>query len=170
MISEKRLLEIYSLYKKEIFFYIFRMTSSQETAEDIAHDCFESLIKYSDKYPLEDVNLRSFLYKTAHNLTINYLKRENRYQKVEIEESMTIDKLSDTTGNVELDELNNKIYEFLQSIDEVSRSIFIMKKELKMDLIDIAEKLNISERTVRRKMNRLLEQLADTLKKSGFMQ
>ena len=169
MISEKRLLEIYRLYKSDIFFYVLRMTSLREIAEDITHDSFERLIKYSEKYQLEDTNLRSFLYKTAYNLTLNYLKKENRVKKIEIDDAVSDLNGTDISASIELDELNAKIYEFLQGVDPVSRSAFIMKKENGMKLHDIAEHLNISERTVRRRIDSLLEKLLVFLKKSGLM-
>ena len=169
MISEKRLREIYGLYKKELFIYISRMVNSPETAEDILHDSFESLIRYSGKYPLEDVNLRSFLYKTAHNLTINLVKKEKRVTRLPVDDVMELKSPDNATADVELMELNGKIHELIDSLDPVSRSIFIMRKELKLDLVHIAENLDISERTVRRKLNGLLEYLAVELKKAGLI-
>lgn len=169
MVSERRLLEIYRLYKKELFLYIFRMTFSRETSEDILHDCFEKLIKYSNKYDLEDANLRSFLYKTAHNLTINHLQKEKRYTIVEFDESLASGKMNDGASLLELDELNRAIYKILEQSDTVTRSIFIMRKEQGMEIGKIAELLHISERTVRRKMRGLLETMHTALKKNGLM-
>jgi RNA polymerase sigma-70 factor (ECF subfamily) len=169
MISEKRLLDIYGLYKKEIYHYIYKMTFSSESAEDILHDCFVSLISYSDKYDLEDTNLRSFLYKTAHNLTVNFIKKEKRYYKVELEENSAVSSGNRTTEKLELDDLNKKIYEILDETDPVTRSIFIMRKEQGMDPTHIAAHFGISERTVRRRLSSLLDKMSDSLKKNGLM-
>ncbi len=169
MISEKRLLEIYGQYKKELYIYIARMVNSPETAEDILHDSFESLIRYSGKYPLEDVNLRSFLYKTAHNLTINHIKKEKRITRLPVEDVVELKSPDNVTADVELAELNGKIHELIDSLDPVSRSIFIMRKEMNFDMMHIAENLDISERTVRRKLNGLLDYIAVELKKAGLI-
>jgi len=170
MIDEKRLLEVYRLYKKELYIYIFKFTRSQEAAEDILQDCFENLIKYSLKYPVEDSNLRSFLYKTAHNLSLNHIKKSRRYIHETIEEDSCITGEDYVTGEVELDELNHTIYRALDQLDELSRSIFIMKKELTLPISEISSNLGISERTVRRKISKTLEYLAESLKKSGHLQ
>ncbi|MBN1531578.1 MAG: sigma-70 family RNA polymerase sigma factor [Spirochaetes bacterium] len=169
MISERRLLEIYRLHKKELFHYIFRMISSAETAEDVLHDCFERLIQYSQRYDLEDVNLRSFLYKTAHNLAVNHLQKENRYQRVEFDDAVAPGRPDETAARLELDELNREIYRFLGQSDPVARSIFIMRKEQGMQVGAIAESLGISEKTVRRKINGLLERMYEQLKKMGLL-
>ncbi len=142
---------------------------SQDSAEDVLHDCFENLIRYSQKYVLEDRNMRSFLYKTAHNLCINRLKREKKFNQVAIEEdSKTIDDRH-VTGAVEYEELNQTIYNLINNLDEETRSVFVMKKELDMDVGEIAAHLGVSERTVRRKLNKALEFLSQSLKKAGFL-
>ncbi len=169
MLDDKRLLELYGLYKKELYIYLVRLSRSNELAEDILHDCFVNLIQYSRKYDLKDINIRSFLYKTAHNLCINALKRNSFLHQVPVEEDSKVTNDSVVTGNLEFEELNNTVYALLQKVDEVSRSIFIMRKELDMDPSDIARNLNISERTVRRKIAKVLEYLMESLKKSGYL-
>ena len=169
MLDGTRLEEIYNSYKVELFVYISRLLQSPDSAEDLLHDCFENLIRYSQKYVLEDRNLRSFLYKTAHNLCINRLKHEKRFPRVELEEDSKIIDDGHITGLVELDELNRTIYELIKNLDELTRSVFVMRKELDMDVEAIAANLGVSERTVRRKLNRALEFLLLSLKKKGFL-
>ncbi|TFH41479.1 MAG: sigma-70 family RNA polymerase sigma factor [Chrysiogenales bacterium] len=169
MLSEKRLNELYSLHRKELFIYISRLCGSNETAEDLLHDCFESLMHYSVKYPLEDVNIRSFLYKTAHNLTINHLRRDGHITRVEIDKGLDIPSGDTVSGDAEYRELEEAIRGFLMSRDDESRSIYIMRKELSMDAVDIGMHLGIAERTVRRKLASLLNAMLEYLKKNGFM-
>ncbi|MBN2080386.1 MAG: sigma-70 family RNA polymerase sigma factor [Spirochaetes bacterium] len=169
MLTEKRLNELYSLHRKELFVYIFRFCRSEEIAEDILHDCFENLIRYSIRYPLEDVNIRSFLYRTAHNLAANHLKRDKRFGRVELDTGIDLPSAESVEQDAEYSELENAIQEYLSGCDEVSRSIFIMRKELSMDAVEIGKHLGIAERTVRRKLADLLYKMSGHLKKSGFL-
>lgn len=169
MLSEKRLNELYSLHRKELFVYIFRFCRSEETAEDILHDCFENLIRYSVRYPLEDVNIRSFLYRTAHNLAANHLKRDSRFGRVDLDTGIEIPSSESVERHAEYSELEGAIRDFLSRCDEVSRSIFIMRKELSMDAVEIGKHLGIAERTVRRKLADLLDRMSCHLKKMGFL-
>jgi len=169
MLTEARLRDIYALYKKELFVYIYRFAHSHESSEDILQDCFENLIKYSLKYELVDVNIRSFLYRTAHNLVLNYRKRDRRITPVPLEEDSNISAEGYMEDALELDELNREIYRHTQSADEVSRSIFIMSKESGMSIPEIANSLGISERTARRKLAALIDGLAAHLKKKCFI-
>ncbi len=169
MLSEKRLNELYSLHRKELFVYIFRFCRSEETAEDILHDCFENLIRYSIRYPLEDVNIRSFLYRTAHNLAANHLKRDRHFGRVNLDTGIEIPSSESVERDAEYSELEGAIRDFLSRCDEVSRSIFIMRKELSMDAVEIGKHLGIAERTVRRKLADLLDRMSGHLKKMGFL-
>ncbi|HSV95993.1 MAG TPA: sigma-70 family RNA polymerase sigma factor [Spirochaetota bacterium] len=169
MLTEARLREVYALYKKELFVYIYRFTHSFEVSEDILHDCFENLIKYSLKYDLVDVNIRSFLYRTAHNLVINQVKRDRRITQVPLEENSSVSGKDYLERASEFDELNREIYHHIQSADAVARSIFIMSKESGMSIALIASSLGISERTARRKLAGIIEELGDHLKKRRFL-
>ena len=169
MLTEKRLKELYSLHRKELFVYIFRLCRSADIAEDLLHDCFENLIRYSARYPLQDVNIRSFLYRTAHNLTANHLKRDSRFGSVEIDSGLDLTSGGSVEREFEYEELEGAIGDYLSRCDEVSRSIFIMRKELAMDAAEIGRHLDISERTVRRKLADLLKGLSGHLKKTGFL-
>lgn len=160
---------MYALYKKELFVYIYRFARSYEVSEDILHDCFENLIKYSVTYGIVDVNIRSFLYRTAHNLVVNHLKRDRRITSVTLEEHSSVTDDGYIEEAFELDELNREIYRYIQSKDEVSRSIFIMSKESGMGIPQIASVLGISERTARRKLASLIDDLAIHLKKMNFI-
>ncbi len=171
MFGKEKINDLYKNLNKELFIYIFKYTNSQEVSEDILHDCFVNFIKYSEKNEIKEESVRAFLYKTAHNLCINYLKRSRKIMFSRIDDSpgINISKSDNILEEIHADDLNNKIYEILDDIDEVSRSIFIMKKELGMNLADIAGNCNISERTVRRKLVKVMNHLANELKKTGYM-
>lgn len=171
MFEKEKIKDLYNNLKKELFVYIFKYINSQEVSEDILHDCFVNFIKYSEKKEIKEESVRAFLYKTAHNLCINYLKRNRKFSFSRIDDNPGIDlsKSDNILEEIHADDLNNKIYELLDDVDEVSRSIFIMRKELGMNLTDIAGNCNVSERTVRRKLVKVMNHLANELKKTGYM-
>ncbi|PKL37289.1 MAG: hypothetical protein CVV44_16795 [Spirochaetae bacterium HGW-Spirochaetae-1] len=169
MIKEDKLIQIYSQTGRELFIYIYRFIGSRETAEDILHDCFVNLIEYSKKHELREETVRAFLYRTAHNLSINHLKRKKRIEFTAIDE-INSPAIQDGVGEkIERDELKSHINAYVETLDGVTRSIFVMKKELGMSIPEIAEKTGKSERTVRRKLHTVMEGLTEYLKKGGFI-
>ncbi len=169
MLEENQLVETYRKISRELYIYIYRLTGSSETSEDLLHDCFVNLIKYSKNHKIETKNIRAFLYKTAHNLSVNYLKRRANIEFSPIETSGNFSTKDNVTSEIEHQELNDKITQLLSGLDSVSRSIFIMRKEHGMSIQEIAENTGKSERTVSRHLRKVINHLENGLKKSGFI-
>ena len=109
------------------------------------------------------------MYKTAHNLSINYLKRRTKIEFSPIESFIDIQKNDQMVTDLEYSELNNKITELLLEMDNTSRSIFVMRKELGMSIQEIAKNTGKSERTVNRRLKTVIDSLLNELTKSGFI-
>ena len=77
MLEEKKISEIYHSFSRELFSYLVRLVSDRENAEDLLHDTFAALIAYSKNHAIEDSSVRAFLYKTAHNLAVNFIKKQS---------------------------------------------------------------------------------------------
>lgn len=169
MLQEEKIRDYYKKHSRELYIYLYRLTGSRETSEDLLHDVFINLIKYSSKKEIDDSSARAFLYKIAHNLSVNQIKRQ---LKLKIE---NIDNIPDNAckGAIDddllADELNTEINSLLKDIDPETKSIFIMRKELGLSASEIASNIGVSERTVRRKLETVVKLLADGLKKSGIL-
>jgi RNA polymerase sigma factor (sigma-70 family) len=100
------------------------------------------------------------------------MQRKQRGNTVDIDEMIDClpsKEYSHTENFLEADELNKRVYQFLDTVDPRDRSIFVLHKELEKSYIEIASDLDISERTVRRRMKSLLDDLAKQLGKDGFL-
>lgn len=167
MLSEKKISELYKAHSHELYVYIIRFTGSPESAEDILHDSFANLIDYSKTREID--NARAFLYRTAHNLSLNFIRTASTRKTVPVEDTGEI--ATEDTGiqRLETDELNNRLYQILESADDFSRSLFVMRKENKLSLKEIAHITGKSERTIRRKLNWLTEHIFSILEKEGYL-
>ncbi len=169
MTQEKLIAEIYELYSRELYIYINRYTRSNEASEDILQDTFHNLIIYSGKHTIDKDRIRAFLYRIAHNLCINYRKKESHIGSTFIDNAEHIPGKYSAADEIESRELETKIYELLEKMDPLTRSIFIMKKENNMSVDEIAESTGKSVRTVRRRLQNVLSYLHEALGKGGFL-
>jgi RNA polymerase sigma-70 factor (ECF subfamily) len=170
MLPKDQISYIYKQYSKEIYRYLYRFTGSQESSEDILQEVFEKFIIYTAEKEIQEEKYRAFLYKTAHNIGVNYLIKQKRIRFDNIEGME--DTLKSDDKNLEkfiVDDLNRKIYQVLETVRPESRSMFIMNKESGMTYEEIAENLCISARTVRRRIKEVIDILFDELKKEGFL-
>lgn len=170
MLSKEQISDIYRQFSSEIYRYLYKLTRNTDVSEDLLQEVFEKFIGYTAEKDIQEDKYRAFLYKTAHNLSINYLIKQNRDHGGnihEMEESLkTEDKYLE---RLMLDDLNRAIYRVLDTFDGESRSIFIMHKEDGMHYDEIAEILSISARTVRRRIKNILDILYSELTKEGFL-
>lgn len=168
MIDRNTVRDIYDRHARELMVFIRGFVRIQETAEDILHDAFVRMMRYSEHHPLDTGNIRSFLYRTARNLCIDHARRSRRIGFSPITGDLESGH-REPQEEIEYGELRRKVEELLDRTDPVARSVYLMRTELEMPYRDIAETLRISERTAKRKMSGILEYLAESLEKSGFL-
>ncbi len=170
MLPKEQISNIYKQFSAEIYRYLYKLTRNTDASEDLLQEVFEKFIGYTAAKEIQDDKYRAFLYKTAHNLCINYLIKQNRNHPGDLHDMEESLKTEDRhLDRLMLDELNRAIYRVLETVDPESRSIFIMHKEDGMHYDVIAETLSFSARTVRRKVKNVLDILYIELKKDGFL-
>ena len=77
-IDEKSFLEAYDIFAPKIFRHIYFRINSKEDAEDLTSQVFLKSWVYL-KYPGREIeNLKGFLYKTAHNLIVDYYRKKRK--------------------------------------------------------------------------------------------
>lgn len=168
MLAEEKIIEWYNAYSREIFSYLFRFIGNRDDAEDILHDCFAGLIEYARSHDIREETIKPFLYRSAHNRAINHLKMKKHTLTSPLEAADGNAGTIHPHDLLERDELEDAIGIAIANLEPTIRSIFTMKKELGMTVAEIAQNLNISEKTVRRKLEKAMNFLILDLKKSGF--
>ena len=170
MLSKDQISSIYKQFSGELYRYLYKLTHNKDVSEDLLQEVFEKFIGYTAEKEVQKDKFRAFLYKTAHNLSINYLIKQNKTHPGDLDDMEDTLKTEDShLDRLMLDDLNRAIYRILETLDPESRSIFIMHKEDGMCYEDIAETLNLSARTVRRRIKSILDVLYAELKKDGFL-
>jgi RNA polymerase sigma factor (sigma-70 family) len=171
ILTKKHLIQLYNTHHKELFYYLSRLVSNHSAAEDLLHDTFERFIRYAAKKTIETTTVRAFLFKTAHNLAVNFLRSKAR-QATGLDETINAaapSKESEITEKISYAELSRRIELYLNTLDPEGRSIFILHKEQNKTYDEISAEIGISSRTIRRRMKAIIETLEEILIKEGFI-
>ncbi len=136
-------------------------------AEEVVQDLFFNLWKKREELEIT-TSIKSYLYKAARNHSLNVLKhievREN-YKKMN-EEHRSESELQGT-NELEAVELEERIKAAIDQLPPERKKIFLMSRYEDLKYREIAEKLNISVKTVEAQMGKALrflkEQLSDYL-------
>lgn len=168
--SDERLLEkaangetaafqvLYERYRDPIFRFAYRMLGSVEAAEDIAHDCFLSLIREPGRFDPGRASLRTYLYAAARNLAVSRYKRFVRETGIEELEEKAADHQEPITQIIE-SELSDVVRRAIESLPQLQREALVLFEYEELSLAEIAAIVGADANTVKARLFRAREKL-----------
>lgn len=182
MILDRALLEtLYYDYCSRLINYGNRLLNERCLAEDIVQDAYYKLwIKYVGQHKLLS-QWTSLLFSIVRNQCIDHLRKARKVRN----DNYSIVRLPDVTNEPALysidfnnpyrglsktivDELTAEITKIESNLSETTRTIFYMSRVEHLRNKDIAERLNISVKTVEKHITIALKAFKKQLEKSGF--
>lgn len=169
--SKKGFEVLFRTYYKRLCGYASSFVSQNEVAEDIVAEIFLRLWERRDTIIVTN-SIPSYLFQSVKNSCINYLTREKSHKQMISENEINLlnikiqyqlsDKypLSDIIGH----ELEEKIKNEIEKLPEQCSQIFYLSRFEELSHRQIAEKLGISENTVKVQIYRALIKLRKGLK------
>jgi RNA polymerase sigma-70 factor (ECF subfamily) len=82
---ETRLSGLYEEYYDKIAHYVYVHIGNKEEAEDIAGEVFLRALKSLKSYREQGVPMQGWLFRIAHNLTVDYLRKMDKRRTVPID-------------------------------------------------------------------------------------
>lgn len=151
---------------KALHAYACTILKDEATAEEMVQNVFYKLWEKKEQIQVQQ-SISAYLYKSVYYECLNYLKHtkvKSAYQAHAAYHQSENDNAADTTS---MRELEKKLGEALQDLPEQCRTIFQMSRFEELKYREIAERLNISVKTVENQMGKALrilrEKLADFL-------
>jgi len=141
--------------------YIYYKCGNIEQAEDVAQDAFLKLWEKRNEIKYDTV--LSYLFRIAYNIFLNQIKREQltfNFQNQSCENG--IDNQS-PEYEMEIKEFNEKLQKALAMLPEKYRVTFLMNRIDGLKYKEIAERLDISVKTVEKRMQKALNLLKETI-------
>ena len=137
-----------------------KYTYDLDDAKNIVHEVFMSLWEKFEGLP-EETNFKSYLYTAVRNKSLNFIRDKKKHVMLEDAEE-----LAPFEENVSMEsaELEREIEIGLQLLPEKCREVFELSRQEGLKYAEIAEKLNISIKTVEAQMSKALSILRDHLR------
>ena len=155
--------------KKQLFETLFRSHFGElcgfstkyvgDTAKDIVHEVFIMIWEKFDSLSA-DTNYKSYLFTSVRNRCLNYIRDNKKHSDLD-----AILEIAAATNddNIETIELAEQIEDGLDLLPEKCREIFELSRIEDLKYAAIAERLNISVKTVEGQMSKALRILRDHL-------
>ena len=151
--SELALEQLILRHQARLFNFINSKVQDHDTAEDIFQDTFIKVIRTikGGQYN-EEGKFLPWIMRIAHNLVIDFFRKNNRMPKLRTTEEFDIFQfLSDDTPNAEhrlaQDQVVKDLQKLVQELPEDQKEVLVMRLYRDMSFKEIAENTNVSINT-----------------------
>lgn len=165
--SQAAFTEIYDRYWRIMYGHVYKMLLDEEESKDVIQELFSALWINSDRIP-EQLNLSGYLYVMAKNKVLNLI-RKHKFQAAYLN---SLAKFINEASTATMDELNERdlataIEREIQSLPPRMKQVFELSRKENLSYKEIAERLGISEETVKKQVHNSIKAIRHHLKESG---
>lgn len=140
-------------------FFAQKYVKDFEAAKEIVQDAFLSLWEKRETIDM-DRPVKSYLTMIIHNKCTNFLRDNRKFDQniLHIENLTEVPEYEGADSMVE-EELKNKIDTAIEELPEKCRQVFVMNRYENLKYQEIADKLQISVKTVETQMSKALQHM-----------
>jgi RNA polymerase sigma-70 factor (ECF subfamily) len=151
--------ELYSLFQKPVYNYLYRLAFNRAMAEDLLQEAFLRIWKAAPGWaPAAKVS--TWIFRIAHNLFLNEAARR-REKSIETPEA---ELRADPASDLNRRELRSAVQKAIEALPEGERECLLLSEYNGFKYAEIAEILGIPVGTVKSRMFSAVQHLRETLK------
>ncbi|KIO74608.1 RNA polymerase sigma 70 [Pedobacter lusitanus] len=164
--DEAAFTEIYDRYWKVMYLHVFRMLRDEEEAKDVIQELFSTF--WLKKETIQSTNISGYLYVAARNKVLNLVQQN----KVRSDYLTSLGSFSHEMSNVTLDQLDEKdlanaLEREIAKLPDKMRIIFELSRKENLSHKEIALKLGLSDKTVKKQISNALKLIRSNLGVAG---
>jgi RNA polymerase sigma-70 factor (ECF subfamily) len=155
--------ELFRTYFTPLCAFAQKYVGDADEAKDIIHQVFIGLWQKREDVDLS-TSLKSYLFTGVHNRCLNYIRDRKKIIQFDApQHESELGNYLESRDFLEASETEAKINAALDDLPEKCRQIFMMNRFDQLKYREIADKLNISIKTVETQMSRALKMLREKL-------
>lgn len=157
-------LQIYERHRGPVFRFSYRLAGSVETAEDITHDCFLSLIRKPGNFEAGRASLRTYLLSAARNLWLKQLRTQGRELALDdLDGDAFVEPSREPLRRVLDQELNLTVKEAVSALPPLQREALVLFEYEGLALNEIADLVGTDVGAVKARLHRARRRLRSSL-------
>ncbi len=160
--DEKAFEQLFKSYYGHLCLFATKIMDDEITAEEIVQDIFVKFWEKREQITV-DLSIKNYLFRSVKNSCLNIIKHNKTRAQYAQHILAEAEKNNFSDNYIEVD-LAKKIEESIESLPEKRREIFRMSREEGLKYREIAEKLQLSVKTVETQMSLAFKHLRNKLK------
>ena len=154
--DETALTELYNKFWQSLFMSSYNVLKDRELCEDIIQDIFMNIWHNREKIEIH-ISLKGYMYACARYQVFNHIRRNKDKIHVELFDDLE-KRFQYTTPETQLmhDELVYHINSIVENLPEKCQLVYKLSREEQLSHKEIAERLNISTKTVENHITKAL--------------
>lgn len=157
--DEQAFAALYNEYWEALFRFVKRILSDQEEVADVLQETFVTFWELRNN--LHRVrSIKAYLFIMARNFAFRRLREH--LKRTEVVDRLVVfygEPLNSSEENLDVKELANLIDAEIDKLPERMREVFLLSRKEHLSYKEIAEKLQISDLTVKKQINNALKSL-----------
>lgn len=157
--DEKIFEQVFKTHFKNLHAYAFNIVKDEMLAEELVQGIFYKLWERSENLSISG-SIAAYLYRAVYNESLNHLKHMKVRASFQLHALHQMKNQTDSASKkIMLKELEVKLQKALQELPEQCRTIFQLSRFEELKYSEIAQKMDISPKTVENQMGKALKLL-----------
>jgi RNA polymerase sigma-70 factor (ECF subfamily) len=151
--------KVFKTYFKALHAYAFTILRDDTIAEEMVQIVFMKIWEKKGHLALQ-TSLKAYLYRSVYNESMNYLKHQKVKLKYQVHTQHHMKQDTDNASHqMQHNELEDRLHKALNELPEGCRTIFQLSRFEELKYQEIADRLQISIKTVENQMGKALKTL-----------
>lgn len=155
--DERAFTELYNRYWQKLFAIAYNRLAEIETAEDVVHDIFAGL--WSNRHKIEIESLENYLATATKYLVLAKVKRKIKERKFAVSMDNTPIVEICIESSVHYKQILELVHKGVEKLPEKCRLIFKYSRNEGLSAKQIANRLDLSSKTVENQLNKAMNRL-----------
>lgn len=160
--DEEAYRELLERYSEPLYRYLYGITGDTQLSQDLLGDTFLRVVEQIDRYIFQGAPFRAWLYRVAHNLAINAVRRDRRTVAVadldQVAKPVT-DPALRIAARLEEAALRTALRDSLPELTEEQQQVIALRFVSGMSIAETAEAMGKQENAVKQLQFRALRSL-----------
>lgn len=164
--DQQAMADIYDGYAPAIYRYAYRRLGQQQVAQDITSQTFHRFLRAVQNGGGPEHNLSAWLYRVAHNLIVDYYRREPTDPPADVDEVILVDEGVSQETQVVRNQQVTRMRAALQQLTPLQQQVIVLRFLEEMSIRETADITGKTEGAVKALQYRGLNSLRRMLEEN----